>query len=139
MTHYRQQGDVSLFQTVDGGDIAINDGVVGMSSGLGTAVYLSMFGGNESSNAWWGNSLNESIAHQYTSETGFLLKSAPATSNNLRRIEDAAARDLAWLITQEIATSVSVFATIPKINSVQITVNIDLDDPIEFIEKWNTE
>ena len=42
-----QQGDVLLFQTVDDGEINIENGVVEMSGGLETAAYLSLYGGNE--------------------------------------------------------------------------------------------
>jgi hypothetical protein len=42
-----QEGDVHLFQTVNDGDICVVGGLVEMSSGLDTAAYISLFGGNE--------------------------------------------------------------------------------------------
>ncbi len=138
MSTHQQQGDVLLFQTADGGDVSIDDGITRMSQGFDVTSYLSLFGGNESSNAWWGNNIGGPATHHYVSETGLLLKSVPATSNNLRRVEDAVIRDLSWMITEKIVNTVDVSVTIPKINSVKITINIDVNDPIEFVENWNT-
>ncbi len=139
MSTHQQQGDVLLFQTADGGDVSIDDGITRMSQGFDVASYLSLFGGNEAtSNAWWGNNIGGPVTHHYVSETGLLLKSVPATSNNLRRVEDAVIRDLSWMITEKIVNTVDVSVTIPKINSVKITINIDVNDPIEFVENWNT-
>ena len=102
-----QQGDVKLFQTDNEGDITVRDGVVEMGGGLETAAYLSLFGGNEDDDGladnpktWWGNLDEIDPAKQYRSETQNLLRGIPATSGNLRRIEDAASRDLAWFISE---------------------------------------
>ena len=98
-----QQGDILLFQTVDDGDINVSDGLVEMSGGLGTAAYLSLFGGNEdddgrknSTATWWANLNETETTRQYRSETQNLLQAIPAVPANLRRIEDAVRRDLAW-------------------------------------------
>ena len=37
-----QQGDVHLYQTTDGGEISITDGVAEMVPGLDVSVYLSL-------------------------------------------------------------------------------------------------
>jgi phage gp46-like protein len=142
-----QQGDVFLYQTDDGGEISISGGVVEMSGGLETAAYLSMFGGNEDDDGlqdraltWWGNIGETEPAKQYRSETQNLLRSIPATSFNLRRIEDAATRDLAWFVSENVASSVSVSATMPGLNRVKITVTIEavgLESEFEFIENWS--
>ena len=57
-----QQGDVSLFQTNDDGNIEVEGGIVTMGGGLETSAYLSLFGGNEDDDNrtdnpanWWGN------------------------------------------------------------------------------------
>jgi phage gp46-like protein len=142
----QQQGDVNLSQTADGGEILVEDGIVAMTGGLGTAAYLSLFGGNEdddgrsdNSLTWWGNLDENDPAGQYRSEAQHLLQALPLTTGNLRRIEDAALRDLAWLTGQNIASSVSVSATIPGLNRVKLTVDIEArgeESRFEFVENW---
>jgi phage gp46-like protein len=141
-----QQGDVILFQTDDDGEITIEGGLVEMSGGLETAAYLAMFGGNEDDDGrdnnpanWWGN-VDENIpARQYHSETQNLLQSLPATSGNLRRIEDAANRDLEFFTAESIASSVTVAASIPALNRVRIVVDIEAngeESQFTFTENW---
>ena len=134
-----QQGDVLLSQTVDDGEINIENGLVEMSSGLETAAYLSMFGGDEDLGEWWGNLEETEPARKYRSETQNLLQSIPATSGNLRRIEQAATRDLAWFLEVKAASSVEVSASIPSINHVSITVVIEAEgvqSEFNFVENW---
>lgn len=136
------QGDVRLFQTNDEGEIQVEGGLVAMDGGLETAAYISLFGGNEDDDGrgdspvqFWGNFSEGQMALQYRSETQYLLKAIPATSGNLRRIEDAARRDLAWFTSEGVATSVLVSATIPALNTVAIQIDID-QERFEFIENW---
>lgn len=141
----QQAGDVHLYQTDDDGTITVEAGVVAMSGGLETAAYLSLFGGNEQDDGrkdgplqWWGN-LGELPERQYRSETQYLLRSIPAIPANLRRIEEAAARDLAWIVTTGAATSVTVAASMPGPARVHLVVAIEADgepDTVEFYENW---
>jgi phage gp46-like protein len=117
--------DVVLRHTNDGGDITIENGLLLMSEGLETAAYLSLFGGNEDDPAgtdtaqeWWGNLLDVEPERAYRSETQFLLHALPAIPFNLRRIEQAATRDLQWMLDTGLAQSVAVEATIPALNRV---------------------
>lgn len=124
--------DVLLRQTNDGGEITIEAGLALMSDGLETAVYLSLFGGNEDDAGdaagervqWWGNLDETEPARTYRSETQNLIRSLPAVPRNLLRIEQAAARDLAWMIASGVAKSVSVSASIPEVNRVVVAVSI---------------
>lgn len=141
-----QQGDVLLFQTTDDGDINVEGGLVEMSGGLETMAYLCMFGGNEDDDGlskngltYWGNLDEIDPAVQYRSETQHLLQAIPATTGNLRRIEDAANRDLKVFIEKKIASSVTVVATIPGLNKIKIVINIDAlgeESSFEFVENW---
>ena len=141
-----QQGDVYLSQTDNDGNIEVVGGIVTMSGGLSTSVYLSLFGGNEddgggqdSSLGWWGNIDENQVERQYRSETQYLLQGIPATSGNLRRIEDAAVRDLDWLLSSKVASSVSVAASIPGLNRIKLTIDIEAvgeESRFEFVENW---
>lgn len=140
-----QQGDVLLFQGNDNGDIIVEDGLVRMSGGLETAVYLSLFGGQEQDDGresnplnWWGN-LGEVPERQYRSETQYLLRSLVAIPANLRRLEDAARRDLAWMLSTGAALEIVIGASMPELNRVRLTININGDITLEFVENWRAE
>jgi phage gp46-like protein len=119
--------DVLLRQTNDGGDITLQAGLVLLSEGLETAAYLSLFGGNEDDPGetdvtlqWWGNLLDVEVDRAYRSETQYLIRGLPAVPFNLRRIEQAAARDLQWMLDDKLAQSITVEATIPSAGRVRI-------------------
>lgn len=141
-----QQGDVLLFQTDDDGEIIVENGLVEMSGGLETMAYLAMFGGNEDDDGrpnnpanWWGNFDEIDPAKQYRSETQNLIQALPASTGNLRRIEKAAERDLAVFTEKNIASFVSVAASIPGINRIKIAVKITangVETSFNFVENW---
>lgn len=144
-----QQGDISLFQTDNEGDITIEGGVATMNGGLETSAYLSLFGGDEDDNGqtgnsanWWANIDETDPAKEYHSETQNLLQSIPATSGNLRRVEDAARRDLEWFITSKAASSIDINVTIPGLNRVKITILIEArgeESSFDFVENWRAD
>lgn len=141
-----QEGDVKLFQTDDEGEITVENGLVEMSGGLETAAYLSLFGGNEDDDGrannpanWWANLDEVDPMREYHGESQNLLQALPATTGNLRRIEDAARRDLAWLLDSGVASSVLVSASIPGINKIKLTIDIEAvgqASSFEFVENW---
>lgn len=141
-----QQGDVLLFNTPDGGEIDVSNGIVTMTHGLGVAAYLSLFGGNEADgtlpddrNQWWGNLDEPEPSRRYRSQTQHLLARLSATPGNLRRLEDAALRDLQWFLDQRIANRVTASASIPGLNRVTIAVDIEAQGErtrFEFTENW---
>lgn len=138
--------DVRLYQAADGGEVAFVNGQPVTSDGLETAVYLSLFGGEEqdgggddtASRQWWANLSEPDPARRYRSETQYLLLSVPAIPFNLRRIEDAVVRDLAWM-TEQIATSVRCSVSIPGVNLINILIDVEIDGqvhPFAFTEDW---
>jgi phage gp46-like protein len=124
--------DVLLRQTNDGGEITLENGLVLMSEGLETAAYLSLFGGNQDDAGdtasarlqWWGNLDEVEPARTYRSETQHLLKSLAAVPRNLRRVEQAASRDLAWMLTAGVATRIDVASSIPALNRIRLEITI---------------
>lgn len=125
--------DVRLFHTPDGGSITVTNGEVLLDSGLETAVYLSLFGGNERDSGlqaddrlqWWGNLTERDPARRYRSETQHLLQALPLVPASLRRIEEAARRDVAWLVPA-IASALAVRATMPALDAVRLEIVIVL-------------
>jgi phage gp46-like protein len=141
-----QQGDVILYQTTDGGNITVTNGIVNMAGGLDTAAYLSLFGGNEGDDGradnidnWWANLSELDPVNQYRSETQYIIESLPATSYNLLRVEQAAQRDLQWFLDQKIASSVSVVASLVNVNTLRLLINIEArgeESNFEYVENW---
>ncbi len=141
-----QQGDPILYQSLDDGELEIIDGVVTMDGGLQTTVYISLFGGNFKDDgladnvfSWWGNQLETESINKLISETQNLLQTLIATSANLPLIEQAANRDLAWMITVKAANEITVEASIPALNTIKIIVTINaigLESRFEFVQNW---
>ena len=141
-----QQGDVSLFQIDDNGEICIDAGIVKMDGGLQTAAYLSLYGGNtfdsaqnENSLEWWGNGLENEEAKKYRSRFQFQQSRLPITSGNRIKFEDAAREDLQWLLDEKIASEITVSVTIPKLNRLAVSIIINAFGELsvfEFTENW---
>jgi phage gp46-like protein len=128
--------DVLIQQTNNEGDIECVGGVVTLTGGFESAVYLSLFGG---SSGYWGNLLETDPARKYDGETEQALNGVPATPANLRKIEQAAQRDLSWLITTKAANTVSVSASMPGVNKITFSILISavgLESQFEFTENW---
>lgn len=142
----QQQGDVSLFQTVDGGEINVENGITEMTPGLEVAAYLALFGGNIDDDGreqnpfnWWGNYSEIDPDNQYRSETQYLLRTLPATSFNLNRLQQAAERDLAFFKRIKAANLVSVVATIPGLNKINLAIAVEANGEVSefnFTENW---
>lgn len=146
----RPVSDVLLFHAKDGGNVEMISGALTMSDGLFTAVYLSLFGGNDDdsglpgdlSKQWWAN-FSETLPERcYRSETQFCLASLPPTSGNLRRIENAAKNDLAWMIDGRIASAVTASADMPSRNRVKLVATVLLlsgeQYRFEFSQSWGS-
>lgn len=125
--------DVFQFQTLEDGDIT---DLFETTEGQETAVYLSLFGGNEDDDgtpdspaSWWANADMDDPDEQQISRLQNLLSGLPATSGNLKRLNDAALADLAWL------EGVSVSSSIPRLNWVKIVVTIE-NETFTFKERW---
>jgi phage gp46-like protein len=138
--------DVRLFHGPDGGDIEYVNGQAVLGDGLETAVYLSLFGGNQvdsgrasdDSRQWWGNLTESSAARKYRSEFQYLLARLPATTGNLVALQDAALRDLAWM-SPDIARSITVVLTMPALNRVRAQIQIETHDGVyafSFSSSW---
>lgn len=128
--------DVRIFQTDDGGEVEFVNGQIVTNDGLESAAYLSLFGGNEEDDGtdgsaplqWWGNLLERNPARQYRSQTQALLRSMPAIPVNLRRLEDAAQSDLAWMVDVKLAKSVTASARLAARDTAELEIMIVIDD-----------
>jgi phage gp46-like protein len=127
--------DVLLYNTADGGDIQVISGVITLTDGIDTAVFISLFGGNEDDSGsaadkavqWWANFDEPVESRRLRSETQFLLRSLTLIPANLKRIEDAATRDLSWFVTGKFATFVAVRATMPAPYTVNLEISLEVN------------
>jgi phage gp46-like protein len=127
--------DVRLYQTNDGGEIDFVSGAPVMGDGLESAVFLSLFGGNEDdsglesddSKQFWGNLSEPLTERRFRSETQALLNASPVLPANLIKFQDAAEADLTWMVDTGLATFVSARASIPALNTVQLDLSVEID------------
>ena len=124
-----QQGDLYLFQTDDDGDVEIENGLVTLTTGLETAIYLSLFGGSD----YWANLDETEPDMQYTSATGEFVASAPLTSGNLRALVDIVKQDLQWLGSADVTVEVK------GTNSVYLTIDLVSGENLSIYAPWGTE
>ncbi len=129
--------------------IEILNGTVSMTQSFETAIWLSLFGGNqlddgslENDETWWGNLLETQPEFKMVSRTQNLLRSLPLVTGNLRLIEEAVIADLQWFITTGIASSIdNVKVSIPAVNRVQIDGSIVAfgeETSFSFTENWKS-
>jgi len=128
--------DILLFQTDDGGEIELINGFVTLTDELETAAYISLFGGE----TWFGNELQETDSSKIESTTGKVINETPPGSGGLLIIEDAARADLAWLITENLASSVDASATLTGSTlDLEITIEYDSGETVilNFEQNWS--
>ncbi len=109
------EGDVLLVETDDGADIVIENGQIVSSENAQTAVFLSLFGGNDEDadgrekESWWGNEIAGTALAERV-QSGFLaeITGKAITSSMLQKSKAAAESDLQWLISEGFADSVEV-------------------------------
>jgi phage gp46-like protein len=109
------EGDILLYETVDGGEIAIENGLFVPDKQFSSAVYLSFFGGNQddpgkvkNNKEWWGNKLDSiSQSEKLISRFQAIIIGLPMTVKNIKEAETAALLDLKWFKDEKIADEIT--------------------------------
>jgi len=135
------EGDLLLAETLDGGDVQIENGLFVSDKQFSTAVYLSLFGGNESDNGkgnnnnqFWGNILRDTKENEkLRSRFHHIITGLPMSVKNIKEAESAAAMDLQWFIDDKIADVVKVYGRSTGKNRFNIKVEI-LKDKMNIFE-----
>lgn len=125
-------GDVLLIETPDGGDIVLEGGLVKPCKDFSTAVYLSLFGGNKDDagtvknrHAWWANALKETPeTEKMISRFQAVITGLPLSVKNIRKAETAAALDLEWLKSEEIADEIIAAGKTKGKNTFMLSVEL---------------
>ena len=122
-------GDILLYSTIDGGEINITNDFFEMTGGFDTAIYLTLFGGNENHDGtestkkfqYWGNLLDQNNPdNQLVSRTQNIIRGLPATPANLLKLEEAVKLDMKWFLNNKIIDTLNVTTSIPSKNRVDI-------------------
>lgn len=137
-------GDVEIFHTLDGGEIAVENGTFATGPCLGSMAYLCLFGGNEDDDGsadnrlqWWGNFAEPDRARHYRSETQNLMTAMPLTTGNLKRLAEAAKRDTAVMISSGVVSEVNVAIGIPEVNVVRFVISFgENSESVTFNQTW---
>jgi hypothetical protein len=125
------KGDVLTVSTLDGANINVENGIVEMTIGFDTAVYLSLLGGNQEDDGteatknkeWWGNKLEDNNPdRKLTSRFQNIIYGLPATPGNLRKLDDAGKQDLQWFIILNIADEIDFDLRLLEKNRLNISV-----------------
>ena len=125
------QGDVLLQQSLDGGEITIENNQIKLTTGLETAVYLSLFSPED----WFLNDVAETDEERLSSETEQIVNNLPNVSKNYPLLEQAINNDLKWIINDKLADSVEVTVSSNQLNRVNIRLVIN-STVYSFDEGW---
>lgn len=109
--------DLYLIPTAGGGELSITDGKPLTTSGLETAVYLSLFTGS-----YWGNAIAPA-EERYDSELEDLF-ARPLTNATRLAVINEYSRLLTWMTDTGVAASVTVDAEIARVGVLHIVVRI---------------
>jgi len=127
-----QSGDVLMYQGPDNGEISVEDGIIEMTTGFETMLYLILMGPNEGDDGtpatvkaqWLGNE-GEPPESVLRGRFHTRLENYPITSGNLLELQRAAVDD----ITEgfgDLLSSVTVFVTAKSSNSVEVSGTIEM-------------
>jgi len=140
-------GDVKLLSTPDGGDLLVENGLVAADSSIGTAAYLSLFGGNrdddgktENANTWWGNLLsgvkpNEKMVSRFQN----VIAGLPLTAKNIAAAETAARLDLAWFVEEGAADEIAVSSRVEGRSRFLLAVDLRKNGASEYSGEFAAE
>lgn len=143
------RGDILMVMGPNGGDLVVEGGDLKMTGGFETEAVNAFFGGNpedpglgDMTDTWWGNLGERDPARHLRGRTQNLLDTLPATSENLKKLEAEAARDLSYFLSRKIASTVTVSASLPARNVFRISGEIRADGPetaFDFTENWKAQ
>ena len=133
-----QEGDILLVDTEDGANVNISNGILQMTGGFDTAVYLSIYGHDDSQ--LWMNGIfidSEKIKCQFVP----YCKGSPLTPATLRKSEQLLYTDLEWFKKDGICTKIEINSSQIDRNTTNFSVRLLTDSGViwqnVFAINWN--
>jgi phage gp46-like protein len=132
----RYDGDVRITLDDSGeGAITFRAGQPDMDAGLETAALISMF----TESGWWGNEAGEEIGATLDE-----ICRAPLTDDTRNAAEEAVRKCLAWMVSEGVAESVEVSASIVGINLLLLAITITEPETTtaitrKYLLNWSAE
>jgi phage gp46-like protein len=138
------EGDLLLYETNDGGDTSIENGLFISDKQFSTAAYLSLFGGNKTDNGkvnntdeYWGNYLNDiTESEKLRSRFQYITTGLPMSVKNIKEAEKAAIMDLQWFIKENIADEVTAYGQAIGKNRFKLIIEILKDKNTLFKNEY---
>ena len=126
------EGDLLLEDSPDFGEIKIINGIILSDRSFNTAVYLSLFGGNKedsgkvkNNKTWWGNTLpGITESEKMISRFQHIVLGLPMTSRNIQKAEDAAVKDLEWMVAEGMAGKINASGNAMGKNKFELKIEI---------------
>jgi phage gp46-like protein len=140
------EGDLKLFETPDGGEVAIENGFFVADHGFSTAVYISLFGGNivdsgkvKNNKTWWGNTLsgiqgNEKVVSRFQNT----IMTIPLTVKNIKYAEEAAKQDLDWMVKSGIIDEIVATGNTEGRNRLKLFIKLNKAGKSFFESSYGT-
>lgn len=133
-------GDLYIYNTVDGGEIENISSVPTMITDFRSAAYLSLFGFSGDKDNFWMNEYADNESEKYQGKLSELIVGNSLTSASLRLAEEAAYLDLKWFIDDGICSDIQVSISIPQPKRINIRCILLQDgniiDDFNFSENW---
>jgi phage gp46-like protein len=114
-----RQGDILIYNTLDGGEISVKNGEPVMDGGMESAVYLSLFEHDGTSH--WMNEYNDlPLGGKFIK----FIQGKPKNVSNILKAEDLAKQDLQWMLNDGIAQKINTSIVSTTRNGILLTVEI---------------
>ncbi len=128
--------DVLLELHDDGAELSIEDGLIVPDGGYGTAVLLSLLGGNVEDPGrvanrlgWWGDCIaDEEEASRMVSRFQYATNGIPLTPSTTKVAVEAAKLDLAWLIDEGAVDKMEITARLEDAKRLALRVVLKKGD-----------
>lgn len=143
------EGDLKLNQTLDGYEVAFEDGLFLSDKTFANAVRISLFGGNEEDSGkvknrvgWWGNYVDCGDSdRKVVSRFQYATNGTPLTFTKLKEAIAEAKEDLQWLIDSGACDDIQLSASITSSKRIDLKVEIIIDgntvESSTFAVNWN--
>lgn len=129
-----QEGDIKLNDYLNGSDSELENGILSMTGGFDTAVYISLFG-SENNNEWMNLFFDEN--EKIESKAIPFIKSNALTLQNLQKAQKYFENDLNWLKKINACDTIRVSYKQENINTIIFYIEILQNEETIYSTQYN--